>query len=224
MYITDELITLEDKVLSMKTEQEYIKDIGEIRSMMERSTKFLSLSGLSGVLSGVYALIGAFLAYRLFYNNEEGIIYNTLSVHKVSGNVAELILLAGSVLLLAIGTAIYLSKKKAKKSKEKLWNASARRLVFNMAIPLLTGGVLVLIFIAKGILGIVAPLTLIFYGLALINASKYTYEEVRTLGIIEIVLGLISAYFIGFGLFFWAIGFGVMHIIYGIYMHWRYEK
>jgi len=68
----------------------------------------------------------------------------------------------------------------------------------------------------------VAPLTLIFYGLALVNASKYTLSEIRSFGIAEIVLGLIAMAFIGYGLLFWAIGFGLLHIIYGIIMHVRY--
>lgn len=206
----------------MKTEQEYIKDLSEIRQMMERSTKFLSLTGWSGIMAGIYALAGAYVAYRLFYTEE--IVYNTISIQQISGSVFKLILLAVIILILAIGTAIFLSYKKSKRNNEVLWNSTARRLVVNMAIPLITGGIFILILIAKGILGLIAPLTLIFYGLALINASKFTFGELRYLGIFEILLGLISTYFIGLGLLFWAVGFGILHIIYGIYMHWRYER
>lgn len=208
----------------MKTEQEYIKDLTEIRSMMERTTRFLSLTGWSGIMAGIYALAGAYLAYRFFYSGRDQEIYNTLDRQEISGNVLNLIFLGLIILVLAVGTAIFLSYRKSKKSGNKLWNAAARRLVINMAIPLITGGIFILILISKGILGLIAPLTLIFYGLALLNASKFTYEEFKYLGIIEIVLGLIASYFIGYGLLFWAIGFGIMHIIYGIYMHLRYEK
>jgi hypothetical protein len=76
--------------------------------------------------------------------------------------------------------------------------------------------------LVNGYIGFVTPLTLIFYGLALVNASKYTLSEVRSLGIIEIVIGLFAMHFIGYGLLLWAVGFGVMHIIYGIIMHIRY--
>ena len=207
----------------MKTEQEYIKDLSEIRLMMERSTKFLSLTGLSGILAGIYALVGAYLAYRLFYNTED-IIYNTLPAQTSPGGVLNLVFLAVIILVLAIGTAIYLSSKKATKNNELLWNPVSRRMVINMAIPLVTGGIFILIMISKGVLELVAPLTLIFYGLALINASKFTFKDLKYLGMIHILLGLISSYFIGLGLFLWAIGFGLMHIIYGIYMHLKYEK
>ena len=207
----------------MKTEQEYIKDLSEIRLMMERSTKFLSLTGLSGILAGIYALVGAYLAYRLFYNTED-IIYHTLPAQTSPGGVLNLVFLAVIILVLAIGTAIYLSSKKATKNNELLWNPVSRRMVINMAIPLVTGGIFMLIMISKGVLELVAPLTLIFYGLALINASKFTFKDLRYLGMIHILLGLISSYFSGLGLFLWAIGFGLMHIIYGIYMHLKYEK
>jgi hypothetical protein len=43
------------------------------------------------------------------------------------------------------------------------------------------------------------------------------------LGITEIILGLMSSWLIGYGLLFWAVGFGVMHIFYGLMMYFRYE-
>lgn len=208
----------------MKRGQEYIKDLTEIRSMMERSTKFLSLTGWSGIMAGVYALAGAYIAYGILFFQNDDVIYNTLNQQEISGNVLKLVLLALIILTLAVGTAILLSYKKSRKKGEKIWNAAARKLVINMAIPLVTGGILILILFLKGLLGLIAPLTLIFYGLALLNASKFTYEELKYLGIIEIVLGLAASYFIEYGLLFWAIGFGIMHIIYGIYMHMRLEK
>ncbi|NJY63344.1 hypothetical protein HC174_11315 [Salinimicrobium sp. CDJ15-81-2] len=208
----------------MKREQDYIKDLTEIRSMMERSTKFLSLTGLSGVMAGIYALIGAYLVYELFYRNSGSRFFTTLTGGEVSGSLSTMILLALVVLFLAVSTAIYFSFRKARKNGEKLWNATARRLVLNMAIPLVAGGLLILVFLAKGLFGLIIPITLIFYGLALANAGKFTFEEMKSLGIIQIFLGLLAAYFMEYSLLFWAFGFGLMHILYGIYMHLKYEK
>lgn len=208
----------------MKSEQEYIKDLSEIRLMMEQSTKFLSLTGLSGILAGIYALVGAYMAYRLFYLNTEDVVYNSLPRQTLPGDVLNLVFLAVMVLVLAVGTAIYLSSKKASRNNEVLWNPVSRRMVINMAIPLVTGGIFILIMILKGSIALVAPLTLIFYGLALINASKFTFKDLKYLGMILILLGLMSSYLTDLGLLFWAIGFGLMHIIYGIYMHLKYEK
>lgn len=212
------------KVLSMKTEQEYIRDLTEIRSMMERSTKFLSLTGWSGIMAGLYALAGAYIGYKLFYMNSDAAFYHPIDARQVSGNVLNFFLLALVVLVLAIGTAIFLSWRKSKKTGERIWNAASRRLLINLAIPLAAGGIFVLILFSKGMIGLIAPVTLLFYGLALLNAGKFTYEEVKYFGIIEIVLGLLASYFIGYGLLFWAFGFGIMHIVYGIYMHLKYEK
>lgn len=212
------------KVLFMKTEQEYIKDLTEIRSMMERSSKFLTLTGWPGIMAGIYALAGVLIGYRLFYSTSGETVYNSLDRQEITGNVLNIFLLALIVLALAVGTAIYIPYRKSKLSGERLWNAAARRMVINMAIPLITGGIFIIILFFKGLLGLVAPLTLLFYGLALLNASKYTYEEVKFLGLAQIVLGLLATYFIGYGLLFWTLGFGIMHIIYGIYMHLSYEK
>ncbi|HEX8356364.1 MAG TPA: hypothetical protein VF610_03090 [Segetibacter sp.] len=209
-------------LLKMKDEQDYIQDIAEMRSMMERSSRFLSLSGLSGIMAGLYALAGAFIAYEFLHFRTDETAYTAGESTSVQWQ--HLIYLALLIFILAVGTAMFLSYKNANKRHERLWNATARRLVINMAVPLVAGGLLILIMISKGFIGLVAPFTLLFYGLALYNASKYTYEEMRSLGIIEIVLGLLSAYFVTYGLLFWAVGFGVVHIIYGIYMHYRYEK
>lgn len=208
----------------MKKEQDYIRDIAEIRSMMERSSKFLSLSGLAGVMAGIYALSGAYMAYKVFQFNPDQIVDSTLKSGSLSTGLVKVIFLAILILILAIGTAILLSYKKATKRGERIWNATSRRLLANMAVPLVAGGILILIFISKDLIGLIAPLTLLFYGLALYNASKFTYDEVKSLGMIQIGLGLISSYFIEYGLLFWAMGFGVVHIVYGIYMHYRYER
>lgn len=208
----------------MKTEQEYINDLKEIRSMMERSTRFLSLTGWSGIMAGIYALIGAFVGYTLYFENKEQLIYNTLDAAAMNDKSLQFFFLAAAVLVLAIGTAIFLSWRKSKHTGEPLWNAAARRLAVNLMIPLASGGVFILILFSKGLFGLIAPVSLIFYGLALVNASKFTFEEVKYFGIIEIILGLIASYFIGYGLLFWAIGFGFLHIVYGVYMHLKYER
>jgi len=72
--------------------------------------------------------------------------------------------------------------------------------------------------------GMVTPSCLIFYGLALINGSKYTVSEVRYLGYLELVLGIVNLWATRYGLYFWAAGFGVLHILYGIVMWNKYER
>lgn len=201
----------------MKNEQDYIQDIAEIRSMMERSSKFLSLSGWAGILAGIYALAGAFTVYKVFGFNPDAITY-------VLPDLQMVLLSASIVLILAIGTAILFSQKKANQSGEKIWNAVSKQLISHVAVPLIAGGVLTLVLLSKGLVGLLAPLTLMFYGLALYNAGKFTFDAVKFFGLIQIGLGLLGCYFIEYGLLLWAFGFGVLHIVYGAYIHFRYER
>ncbi|MGB5943650.1 MAG: hypothetical protein WBG71_12275 [Leeuwenhoekiella sp.] len=208
--------------------QDYRQDLSHIREMMSRSTRFISLSGLSGILAGIYALIGAGLAYFRIgqievYSSDS--LKNTLRSFAASiKKVEDLILIALAVLILAVGSAMFLTFKKAKKNKEKIWTSTTRRLLFYFLVPLCSGGLFCLVLISEDLVGLVAPACLLFYGLALLNASKYTFGDIKYLGLIEILLGLTATQFIGFGLLFWAIGFGVCHIIYGIILYNKYDR
>jgi predicted lysophospholipase L1 biosynthesis ABC-type transport system permease subunit len=206
----------------MKEEQDYIRDIAEIRSMMERSSKFLSLSGWAGIMAGLYALAGTYVAYSILKYNPSAA--TNIVTGNLSSEMSNVIFLAIIILILAVGTAIFLSAKKADKSGEKFWNTTTKRLATAMAVPLVAGGLFILVMISRGMIGYIAPLSLLFYGLALYNISTFTYVEIKSLGFFEIALGLISSYFIEYGLICWSVGFGVLHIVYGIYMHYKYEK
>ena len=206
----------------MKNEK-YLQDLSEIRNIMDKSSRFISLSGLSGILAGIYALIGAWFAYRtIYFDNSSLGSYKNLVISWDA--VLRLLIIATAVLVLSIATGILLSIRKAKKSKDTIWNAASKRLIINFMIPLVSGGFFILFLIEKEMLGLVAPLSLLFYGLACVNASKYTLGDVRYLGISMIVLGLLSTWFLGFGLVFWALGFGVCHIIYGSLMYFKYDR
>ncbi|KYG01486.1 hypothetical protein BE21_56505 [Sorangium cellulosum] len=197
--------------------------LAEIKHLMERSSRFISLSGLSGVFAGAYALAGAFAAFR--YLDARGIISSDNRAYTITTD--DLIFFgadAAIVLILAIATGVFLTTRKAKQDGNSIFDASAKKLIINLCIPLFTGGLFCLALVLHGPAFYIAPAMLIFYGLSLINASKYTLSDVRFLGIAEVALGIISAFIIGYGLIFWAIGFGVLHIIYGTYMYFKYER
>lgn len=209
-------------------EKQIQDDLASIRSLMERSSKFISLSGLSGILAGIYALIGAGVAYYELYI---GIGTHRFNPHfRIIENIEDsfllftLLLIALAVLLASILTGFILTARKAKKKGQPIWGNTSRALMFNMALPLVSGGLLILILLFRNYYGIVSPASLIFYGLALVAASNFTYKDVRYLGICEIVLGLIAACLPGYGLLFWAIGFGVLHIVYGSMMYFKYDR
>ena len=207
----------------MEQKQAYQKDLESIRKLMERSVKFISLSGLSGILSGIFALTGTTITYYLIHYPVSPLAYRLYSVQSTDVLI-KLSLVAISVLVSSILCGIWLSARKAKKEGVTIWNSTSQRLLINLMIPLFTGGLFILILLSNGHFGMVAPASLIFYGLALINASDNLYEEVRYLGYSEIALGLISAAMPGYGLLLWAIGFGVLHIIYGAVMYKRYDS
>jgi hypothetical protein len=208
----------------MKAQQDPIRDIAEMRSMMERSTKFLSLSGLAGVMVGIYGLVAAYIAYRVFQFNPDTILYPDGSEEIQAQIMTRVIYLGMGSLILGLVTVILLSIRKAGRREEKFWTSTSRRLSTHMAVPFLTGALFILILIDKGLIGLVAPASLVFYGLALYNAGKFTYDEVKTLGLIEIALGLFSLFYIHYGVVCWALGFGMAHILYGLYMYYRYDR
>lgn len=206
----------------MKNPSEHLQDLSEIRSMMERSSRFLSLSGLSGIFAGTCALAGAWAAARYL-----GMGWDFSYQYPVKAN-ANLfwffVMDAGAVLLLSLAGGVYFTTRQARRKGLRIWDATTKRLLVNLFIPLITGGLFCLLLTVHAP-WLIASATLIFYGLALINASKYTFDDVRYLGICEIIVGLICGWFAqtGLSLVFWAIGFGVLHIGYGIVMYKRYE-
>ncbi len=201
----------------MENSEKYLNEIKEIRKMMEESSRFLSLSGLSGILVGIYALIGSALAYRIIRSE------NVVSDFLYNSAAPNISLLAVIVLLLSLVTVVALTIRRVRKAGKKFWNPGSRLMLINLALPLVSGGILILVLASNGIYGIIAPACLIFYGLALTTAAKFTRQEIFWLGIFEITLGIVAALLPFLGLLFWALGFGVLHIIYGTLMYFRYE-
>lgn len=198
------------------------EDLAHIRSMMERSSRFISLSGLSGVFAGLSALIGGLYVYQLFkangmdYLNDEHRLYSTSLV-------SELFWIAIIILVCAFVFGTFFTIRKSRKYNLPIWTSATKKMLFNLAVPLLAGGIFCLALLYHGYFGLVAPSTLIFYGLAVINAEKYTLSDIKYLGFSELFLGCISLFYIGYGLLFWIFGFGILHILYGLVMFKKYK-
>ncbi len=214
-------------ILKMDRNQEHIENLAEIRSMMERSSRFISLSGLSGVFAGVFALVGFAIAYwkandfggkQFGEYFHDGIGENNLSFYTFCFWDAVLVLVCSLIV------GVFLTVRKIKEQNVSVWTSTSKRLLINLMLPLIAGGIFSMSLLVHGLLIFVPSVTLIFYGLALINASKYTLEDIRYLGISELVLGLLASLFIGYGYIFWVIGFGILHIIYGVVMYNKYER
>jgi hypothetical protein len=205
--------------------QQPAETLKDIKQIMERSSRFISLSGLSGIAAGICALAGAWIASEILYPRA-GRTHLTDSFHTGIFDTLSLQLLglAAATFAIAFIAAFYLTWHKAKKQNLPVWDRTSRRLLWNMLIPMVTGGLFILGMLYYNEWRFVGPSCLVFYGLALVNASKYTLSDIRYLGYCEIILGLVSMLFIGYGLYFWAAGFGILHIVYGIIMWFKYER
>lgn len=208
----------------MDNQQEQLNALNDIRKMMDRSSRFISLSGLSGVFAGITGLVGAYLAHLELQKYIAGTYGNDANAD--SDIEANLIKIGLGVLFVALLGGFLFTLRQAKKKNLPFWDKTSKKLLINLAIPLIAGAffIIALLFNTTEGYGLVAPSCLVFYGLALINASKYTYTDIRFLGICEVVLGIIALFNIGYGLYFWAFGFGILHIVYGFIMYFKYER
>lgn len=197
------------------TGQSNLDAIRDIRKIMERSSRFISLSGWSGIGAGACAIIGAIVANQRLVNDANE-CFNCL--------LRDLVVIAAAVFVAALVVAFLFTYLKSRKDGVAIWGSAARRLLWNTMLPMVAGGVIIWKMLDLGYYELIVPSTLIFYGLALVNGSKYTMGEVRYLGYAEIITGAISLFVISRGLYVWAFGFGVLHIVYGISMWWKYDR
>jgi hypothetical protein len=211
----------------MENRTDYFEDLKVIKRVMEESSRFLSLSGLSGLFAGIIALAGAGVAVYLLPGGKRlipGYNFVDMTGAEASSLRIALSIVALVVLILALGISVWFSFRKSVKKGLKMWTPVSKRMLINLFVPVVTGGILILILISQHNWLLLVPSMLIFYGLGLVNAGKFTYNEIFWLGNTEILTGLIAATLQSAGLLFWCIGFGVLHIVYGLAMYRKYER
>jgi hypothetical protein len=203
------------------TTESNLEAIKDIKKMMERSSRFISLSGWSGVAAGICALTGSWVAINRITSYFDGTSPSAGCSVCLKN---ELMVIAGVVFIAAFASAFSFTYIRSKKDGVAIWGRTARRLLWNTLLPMVAGGILILKMLDLKYYDLIAPSALIFYGLALVNGSKYTMGEVRYLGYGQLITGLLSLFIVSRGLYAWAFGFGVLHIIYGVAMWWKYER
>ncbi|MBA3683289.1 MAG: hypothetical protein H0W73_19300 [Bacteroidetes bacterium] len=210
----------------MENQQQHLEALKDIRQMMKQSNRFLSLSGLTGIFAGVYALVGAYFGHQLINDYIKNYWNSSRDQSPYFDLIFKCIVICTVVLTASLITAFILSARKAKKNGQKLMDHTAWQLLINMLIPLAAGGIfcIAMLFHGGNFIVLVAPAMLIFYGLALVNGSKYTLHDIRYLGCLQILLGIMASFYVGYSLIFWAIGFGVLHIVYGTIMWFKYDR
>ena len=213
------------KVLFMDSQHPPLETLQDIKRIMERSSRFISLSGWSGISAGICALVGAWVAHsrierflhpaygRNYYKSDSGVLL-----------MYDLVQIAAVTFIAAFVSAFIFTWSRSRRNGTPLWDPTVQRLAWNTILPMVVGGIVILRTLSLGYYTLVAPGCLIFYGLALVNASKYTLGEIRYLGYGQLILGVINLWVVGSGLYFWAAGFGILHIVYGAIMWWKYER
>jgi hypothetical protein len=209
----------------MEENKAHLDALRDIKQMMERSSRFISLSGLSGIAAGACALVASLYTLQLFQSYKtEGYDFRRMAFEPNGELRLQLTVIGGITFILAMSLAFIFTYLRSRKTGIPIWGTTAKRLLWNTAVPLAVGGIVVLRLLDVGLHGLIAPCCLLFYGLALLNGSKYTLPEVRWLAYCQIILGVLNLWMIGYGLLFWALGFGILHILYGAIMWWKYEK
>lgn len=219
----------------MTEHQQTLDTLKDIRDIMNRSSRFMSLSGWSGVAAGCCALVGAWRAHGVIQQGMIGRdslrklydapaeIPEPIQISDYVGS-SELLQIAFFTLVAALLSAILFTWWRNRKAPAPIWNATSRRLIVALGVPMLVGGIYMIKLMEIGAFGFIAPGCLLFYGIGLISASRFTLGEIRWLGYAQLVIGIANLFYIGYGLYFWAFGFGVLHIIYGLIMWWKHER
>jgi hypothetical protein len=220
----------------MSEQSQHLETIQDIRQLMQKSSRFISLSGLSGVAAGVCALVAAWITQGKIaeYRAANGLPAGPFGEFDRDGSYFfhpgyrqlehQLILIAGITVVVAFTLAFLFTYLRSKKTGVPIWGFMARKVMINVCVPMVAGGLVLLRLLDFGAYGMIAPCCLIFYGLALINAGKYTFQEIRYMGYGQLVLGALNLWLNGYGLIFWAVGFGLLHILYGFLMWWKHER
>jgi hypothetical protein len=215
----------------MDSQHPPLETLKDIKRMMERSSRFISLSGWSGISAGICALAGAWAGHSRIVSYVQaghgGSYYprqRTYASNSAEALMHDLIIIAAITFITASVSAFLFTWARSRKNGTPLWDRTVQRLAWNTILPMVIGGLVLIRAMEWGYYELVAPGCLIFYGLALVNASKYTLGEIRYLGYGQLILGIINLWAIGDGLYFWAAGFGILHILYGAVMWWKYER
>ena len=145
-----------------------LESVNEIKELMEKSSKFISVSGLAAILAGIYALAGAYIATLVI--TPETYLIVTLEFMAI---------IALSVLAAAAVTAGILSYCKSKKTGQSFFSRLTYRALWNFSLPMLTGGALCISLLLHGYYDILSSVMLLFYGLTLVNVSKFTLSLIH---------------------------------------------
>lgn len=201
-------------------EKEVKKTLSDIRDMMSKSSRFQSVSGYSIVVVGLLAAVASLIT-AVFIGVENGFPCSEKLQHFAVMDTAvrtKSIAITGMVLFaLSLLTVFFFAYIKSKRHQLRFaFDKRMGQMLLDFFIPLAVGGVLSIVLVMQQHYGLTSSIMLIFYGLALVNCSHYTYPVFRYLGYVELLLGIIDCFTMSHALLTWFLGFSVAHIVFGI--------
>jgi len=170
----------------------------------------MSLKSKIFIIFGIYALLGIYLAKKLIflYNfGEEGV--NLLPI-----DFFEIFLFV--IALLIIFISIFTANVIAKRNKEK----ASKKIKIHILIPVIISFTLIFFLINYNYY-FITPISIVFFGLILLNLNRASLGKFLSFGFTEIILGIIAFLIGAKSLIFLSLGFGVVPIIFGLY---HYKK
>ncbi len=198
-----------------------INTLREIKDIMQKSSRFENISGFSIIIIGIYASIVSLGAWLLLGKHEPYSWLPTWSTDfalNTPGRTWTAILCALVLLVVSFGTVCLMSYFKTKRVNHRfVFDHTVRRSLWAFFVPAATGGLLCLAMLQQGHYGITSSFMLVFYGLALINCAHHTTSRLALLGYVELLLGIVDCFVVSHGILFWFLGFGLWHIIFGIF-------
>ncbi len=189
--------------------------------MMEQSSRFISLSGLAGVCAGIFSLIASAYVYNLLGGYT--VDFDALSISAQKSLFKEIAQIALDTLVLSFVAAAYFTTRKSKAQGLRIWTRATNQMLLHMGVAVLAGGVVCLAFYVNHTLYYIAPASILFYGLGLLSASQSTYGDIKYLGMLDVLIGLIAFFDYENSLLYWMMAFGVLHIVYGLIMYKKYK-
>jgi len=181
---------------------------------MERHSSFFSLSGFTGILIGIVGCIAIFLVDTMTHGY--GINFDGFSQLPILFLEIGIMVIGILTIVLSLFILWKRGRNKAKKNKQGLWNAFAKKQRINLLLLLLVFLVILILIGSKGYYRLITPLLLSFYGLLLLNLSRFQSKSLLFLGLATLILGIVSYVSYTDKIFLLALGVGIFPIIYGL--------
>jgi hypothetical protein len=165
---------------------------------MERSAAFTAVSGWGHVLLGFTAFLSAWLA-----------------AHQSSSLGWLRVWLAEGLLAVAIG--LVSCTWKANRRGLPLFSGPARKVALSLAPPLVAGAFLTFLLFRGGLSSALPATWLLLYGAGIITGGAFSVAILPIMGLCFMLLGGLAVLApVAWGNWFLALGFGGLHVIFGI--------